>query len=364
MLSNELIKSYIETLKDLVEIDVIYGSKDDVLLRGNLISPFRPSKIDILNKIAYLPGKAEVLVTEPKVVVRVRPPGEAIARKIPWLNIVLFLLTLALTLIAGAVYAGVDFISKPQIFWQDPLSLIIAGMPFSFSLLGILLFHEFGHYTASRLHGVKVTYPYFIPFPNPLGTMGAFIRLKSPFINRKQLLDVGAAGPLAGMIVAIPLAIWGFAHPTFVPEHSNMLGLFSRGDSLLLNGIISLVQPSAPEGFIAVMNPVAFAGWVGFFVTMLNLLPIGQLDGGHIVYAMFGKYQTKITYVVMFVMAILSFWWIGWLVWIFLGLVLVKVKHPPTMLDEIPLDKKRLAIGYFCLLLFILCFIPIPFLEL
>jgi len=364
MLSNAIIKSYVDALRNIVEIDVIYGSKDDVLLRGNLISPFRLSKTDISNKIAYLPGKAEVLVTEPKVVVRVRPPGEVSARKIPWLNIILFLLTLGLTLIAGAYHAGVDFIGNPEIFWQDPLKLVLAGMPFSFSLLGILLFHEFGHYIASRLHGVTVTYPYFLPFPNPLGTMGAFIRLKSPFINRNQLLDVGAAGPLAGMLVAIPVVIWGFAHPTFIPENSDMLGMTYLGDSLLLTAIINLVQPHVPEGFIAVMHPVAFAGWVGFFVTMLNLLPIGQLDGGHIVYAMFGKHQVKITYVVMFTMAILSFWWFGWLVWIFLGLVLVKTKHPPTMLDEIPLDKKRLAIGYFCLLLFILCFIPIPFLEL
>ena len=143
-----------------------------------------------------------------------------------------------------------------------------------------------------------------------------------------------------------------------------MAGVLYLGDSLLLTAIINLVQPAAPDGFIAVIHPAAFAGWVGFLVTMLNLLPIGQLDGGHIVYAMFGKHQVKITYVVMVGMAVLSFWWLGWLVWIFLGLVLVKVKHPPTVLDEIPLDKKRLAIGYLCLLLFILCFIPVPFLEL
>jgi membrane-associated protease RseP (regulator of RpoE activity) len=230
MLSNELIKSYIEALKGYVEVDVIYGGKGDVLLRGNLIPPFLPSKIDISNRIAYLPGKAEVLVTEPKVVIRVRPPGEAAINKIPWLNIILFLLTLALTLIAGAYYAGVDFLSNPEMFWREPSRIILAGMPFSFSLLGILLFHEFGHYTASRLHGVKVTYPYFLPFPNPLGTMGAFIRLKSPFITRKQLLDVGAAGPLAGMLVAVPIVIWGFAHPTFIPESSNTLGMFFLGD--------------------------------------------------------------------------------------------------------------------------------------
>lgn len=219
MLSNEIVKSYIDALKDMVEIDVIYGSKDDVLLRGNLVTPFKLSKTEIANKIAYLPGKAEVLVTEPRVVVRVRTPGEVKTGKIPWLNIILFLSTLALTLIVGAGNSGIDFISKPEMFWQNPLKIIMSGMPFSFSLMGILLFHEFGHYIASRLHGVKVTYPYFVPFPNMLGTMGAVIRLKSPFITRKQLLDVGAAGPLAGMLIALPVVIWGFAHPTFIPKH-------------------------------------------------------------------------------------------------------------------------------------------------
>ncbi|MCP4580160.1 MAG: site-2 protease family protein [candidate division Zixibacteria bacterium] len=365
MLTNALIKQYIEVLKDAIEIDVIYGGKEDILLRGNFTSPVEMSNPDILNRIKHLPGKSEVIMTEPKVVIRVQMPGKTGLRKIPWVNIGMFVITLLFTLIAGAAHAGIDYFSNPELFWKAPLTILGAGMPFSFSLLGILLFHEFGHYIASRLHGVKVTLPYFIPFPSPLlGTMGAVIRLKSPFITRKQLLDVGAAGPLAGMVIAIPLVIWGLAHPNFVPDTPAMVGLLYLGDSLLFIIISGIVQPPIPDGLIAVLNPVAFAGWVGFLVTMLNLLPIGQLDGGHILYAMFGKAQHKIVYAIMAGMIILSFWWFGWLIWVILGFFLVKPKHPPTVLDDIPLDKKRLTIGYLCIIIFILCFVPIPFMGL
>jgi membrane-associated protease RseP (regulator of RpoE activity) len=361
MVNNKIIDSYIDSLKDIIDIDVAYGGGRDVLLRGDFGPLGSVSEVEIMNRIGGLPGKAEIASVSPRVVIRVQMPGEIKKRKIPWLNIILFFLTVITTLLVGAAGAGVNFVSHPEIIWNQPSRIIFAGGPFSLSLLGILVFHEFGHYTASRIHGVAVTLPYFIPFPNIIGTLGAVIRLKSPFISRKQLLDVGAAGPLSGMVIALPVTIWGLSNPIYVSKALDPGSLINLGDSLLYTFIAWLVQPSPPDGYIAVMNPVAFAGWVGFLVTMLNLLPIGQLDGGHILYAMFGKVQHKIAYGVLLGLVALSFFWVGWIIWAILGFILIRAKHPPTVLDEIPLDKKRMAIGYLCIIVFILCFIPMPF---
>ena len=365
MHNNALINDYIASLKDIIEVDVVYGGGYDILLRGVFMGAGKASELEILNRIRHLPGKAEIAGLEPRVVIRLQLPGRIKTRRWPWMNIILFLLTVVTTLIMGAAQAGVDFIERPEILWKQPMEIIMNGGPFSISLLAILLFHEFGHYTASRIHGVKVTLPYFIPFPTIIGTMGAVIRLKSPFISRKQLFDVGAAGPLAGMVIAIIVTIWGMKNSTFIPDTKDISGLMfldgSLGKSLLYSFITWLSQPSPPPGYIAMLNPVAFAGWVGFLVTMLNLLPIGQLDGGHIIYAMFGKLQHKVAYFILMALVALSFWWMGWIIWAFLGFIFIKAKHPPTILDEIPLDKKRMALGYLCIIVFILCFMPIPF---
>ena len=133
------------------------------------------------------------------------------------------------------------------------------------------------------------------------------------------------------------------------------------GEPLIYSLIAWLVEPSTPAGYVSLIGPMAFAVWIGFFVTMLNLLPIGQLDGGHIIYAMFGKIQHKIAYISLFLLIILSYWWLGWLFWGVLVFVLIRPKHPPTIMDELPLDKKRMAIGYLCIAVFILCFMPVPF---
>ena len=363
MAYNDITRQYIDSLNGLIDIDVIYGSKRDVLLRGSFCSSIEGTETDILNRISTLPGKAEIISIKPRVVIRVQMPGIIAPNKIPWLNVILFVLTLFSTIIVGAANAGVDFLAEPDMFWKDPAKIILAGIPFSFSLLGILLFHEFGHYIASRIHGVKVTLPYFIPFPNFIGTMGAVIRSRSPFITRKQLFDVGAAGPLSGMIIAVPVVIWGLAHPNFIPETTDLAGLMYLGDSLLFTFISMFFHPPTPEGYIAVLSPVAFAGWVGFLVTMLNLLPIGQLDGGHILYAMFGKKQHTIAYISLLALVALSFLWVGWIIWAFLGLFLIKPPHPPTVLDDLPIDRKRMLIGYICIVVFILCFIPTPFMA-
>lgn len=359
--TRELSKEYVDALRGFVDIDVVYSGGEDIILRGTFSYPLGLTETQLINRITYLPGKAEIVSLQPRVVIRIQIPGIVGVKKIPWLNIILFVLTLISTIVVGAGFEGIDFVSEPEMFWKNPLKIIVAGIPFSFSLLAILLFHEFGHYIASRRHDVKVSLPYFLPFPNIIGTLGAVIRSKSPFITRKQLFDVGAAGPLSGIVIAIPITIWGLAHPRFIPEITDITGLIMLGDSLLFSFINMIVQPPTPKGLIAVLHPVAFAGWVGFLVTMLNLMPIGQLDGGHILYAMFGKTQHKIARISFFILLALSFLWLGWIFWGLFCLILIRAHHPPTVMDDIPLDKKRMQIGYICVIVFILCFMPTPF---
>jgi membrane-associated protease RseP (regulator of RpoE activity) len=170
---------------------------------------------------------------------------------------------------------------------------LVDGAKFAAALLAILLAHEFGHYIAARIHRVSASLPHFIPMPyvSPFGTMGAVIRMRDTISSRIALLDIGAAGPLAGLCVALPCYVWGISHSTVVPltADSNQLG-----NSLLLKLIDHFAAPSVPEGHDIFLSPIGFAGWAGMFVTMINLIPVGQLDGGHVAYALFGPAQNRL----------------------------------------------------------------------
>jgi membrane-associated protease RseP (regulator of RpoE activity) len=313
----------------------------------------------IESRLETLGYKAEVLSTEPELVVRMRTPEAVENQKFPWLNLGLFLITGATTILAGAWQEGIDIISNPALLLQSPLTVIKAGLPFSLSLLAILLCHEFGHYAAARFHKVNVSLPFFIPAPTLLGTFGAFIRSKSAFINKKQLLDVGAAGPLAGLIVSIIVLVIGMGSSSFVPIQSQGGNAIYFGESLLHRLISIIVVGPTPAGQVLMSSSIAFAGWVGLLVTMLNLLPIGQLDGGHIMYALFGKYQKYLAYIAMLGLLALSFWWSGWAIWLLISIFL-KPAHPPTLLDDTPIGRGRQFVGYVSILAFIICFMPIP----
>jgi len=355
MTYNELINSYLNGLSDLIGVDVVYGGKDEIILKGQLVNQTPISESLIIDRLRTLPGNPQLLSIQPKVVIRVQVPGEVKRKPVPWPNLVLFILTVFSTILSGAALEGLNILGKPSLIWTDTIGVLKAGIPFSFALLAILLFHEFGHYILSRRNDVKVTLPFFVPFPNLIGTLGAVIKSKSPFINRRQLMEVGAAGPIAGMIIAIPLLIWGTAHPRFTLEPVQI----KFGSSLLIFLVDKLFSPITPAGMIAIMHPVAFAGWVGLLVTMLNLMPISQTDGGHIIYALFGKVQHKLAYLMIAFMVALSFYWAGWLFWIAFGLLL-RPGHPPTVLDDVPLENKHKIIGYICIVLFIICFMPTP----
>jgi len=224
-------------------------------------------------------------------------------------------------------------------------------------LLLILTFHEFGHYLESRRAGIKVSLPYFIPGPTLFGTFGAVIRSKSPFKTRRDLLDVGAAGPIAGFVVSVVVIVIGLSRSNVAEISGEGLQL---GESLIFKILSWLVLKEVPDGHSVFLSPTAFAGWAGILVTMLNLLPIGQLDGGHIMYALLGRKQRVVATAATAALIPLGlFWWPGWFVWVALVL-LIKVGHPPTMNDQLPLDTKRKVIGWLAMLIFILSFTPVP----
>ena len=269
-------------------------------------------------------------------------------------NVILFILTVFTTLLAGALQEGADLLKNPE--------HISKGIPFSFALIGILLAHELGHYLMARKHGLNVTLPYFIPappFPFIIGTFGAFIKMRSPVRDRRMLLDVGATGPLVGVAVSIPFVIFGF-QLSEVRMVQGQIGI-TLGSSLLLSLISWLVVGPLPAGYDVVIHPVGFAGWIGLLVTSFNLLPIGQLDGGHVAYALLGEKQNKISkfvFLVLLVLGILG--WQGWLLWGLL-LFIMGFRHPPPLHWWVPLDRKRKVIGWLSVAIFILTFIPVPF---
>jgi membrane-associated protease RseP (regulator of RpoE activity) len=278
-----------------------------------------------------------------------------------WINIVLLLATIVTTLMAGASISGI-IVRSPLTFLQRP-TLLLEGIPFAFTLLLILGVHEMGHYIAGRLHHTAVTLPYFIPVPPfgilPLGTLGAFIQMRSPIPNRRALFDIGVAGPLAGLVIAIGAYVIGLQNATVV--HGS--GGLTLGRSIFTQFLIGLLQPDALRpGYGVQINPVLLAGWLGLFVTVINLLPIGQLDGGHVLYAVMGRRAAWAGLLTIGALAFLGlrFNATTWLLWGFLGLIF-GVRHAPALDDITPLDPARKLLAVIVLIIFALIFVPIPF---
>jgi membrane-associated protease RseP (regulator of RpoE activity) len=284
------------------------------------------------------------------------PPQQETPRQgRPVLHLVLFLTTVATTIIAGALQQGVNPFATPWLLYK--------GIPFSFTLLLILGTHEMGHYLVSRRHLLDVTLPYFIPappFPFIVGTFGAFIRIRSPIQDKRALLDVGCAGPLTGVIVAVPIIIAGLKLSTvkFLPQAGEGLIL---GEPLLFQFLSWLTLGPLPEHYHVILHPVAFAGWIGLLVTALNLIPVGQLDGGHVAYALFPEYHRYISLACLAGLVVCGLLlWQGWLMWALL-LFLLGFRHPPPYLDWVPLDRRRRILGIITIVVLVLTFTPTPF---
>lgn len=268
---------------------------------------------------------------------------------------VLFLVTIVTTVIAGALYRGAHILSNPAELAQ--------GVPFSASLLLILGTHELGHFIASRRHGVSTTLPIFIPgppIPPMIGTFGAVIRIKSPITTKKALVDIGAAGPLSGFVVAVFVTAIGLRLSAVVPK-SMLAGSLGLGSSLLFQLLTWLMIGPLGQGRDIFLHPVAFAGWIGMFVTAMNLLPIGQLDGGHLVYALLGRRHRKFSMAMIAALLLLGvFTWPGWFIWAAL-IMIIGIWHPPVEDQHLPLDRRRKVISVCTILVFILTFMPTPF---
>ena len=267
------------------------------------------------------------------------------------LNIVLFTATLLSTIFVGAYNAGGDPFKN--------LSDIFLGIPFSLSIMAILTCHELGHYFVSRKAGMITSLPYFIPAPfHFFGTFGAVIRMKSIVPSRRTLLRVGVAGPIAGFVVALPLVAIGLALSEIGPVPEG-LEYYTLGDSLLFSLLAKLLHPEIPSGYDLFLHPVALAGWIGFLVTSINLIPVGQLDGGHISYSLLLK-KRKYTYIPILAILIgLCLLWKGWIVWIVLAFFLAR--RDPNVQDCItPLTIKEKLLAVIALIILIATFIPIP----
>jgi Zn-dependent protease len=306
----------------------------------------------------------------------------------PVVNLVLFALTLVSVIFAGSLNTFTGPANSTSEYLLGLLRNMPNGLPFAASLLAILLAHEFGHYLAGRYHKTNVTLPYFIPLPiSPFGTLGAFIQLKEPPKNRRILLDIGIAGPLAGLIVAIPVLLLGLAlSKVEVLSPIPGQGVQMEGNSILYllakfiifgqflphpasYGNISPIlywiryfftgQPFPWGGVDVVIHPIAFAGWAGLLVTALNLIPAGQLDGGHVLYVLLGQKARAFLPVILVVLVLLGFVWVGWWLWAFLIFLLGRLYAEP--LDQItPLNMPRKAVAILGLVIFFLVFTPIP----
>ena len=281
-----------------------------------------------------------------------------------WINVVLFIATLLATLLTGAVNEvgqmtpNADMILPLML--RQPV-LLLSGLPFSLTLMSILLAHEMGHYIVGRRYNAPVSLPYFIPMPifGLFGTMGAVIVQRAPFEERRSLFDIGLAGPLAGLVVALPLLVYGLATSTVGPITP---GGLLEGNSILYLAIKYLVfgRILPGNGLDVYLNPVAWAAWGGLLITSLNLLPVGQLDGGHILYALLGRRAWPVAFGVVGLLVVMGFFWQGWFLWAFLVLIF-GVRHPAPLNDLSPMGLRRTLVGIGVLVLFVLTFTPIPF---
>lgn len=299
----------------------------------------------------------------------------------------LFALTVFSTLLAGASKAGSPWtlFDLPMLLGRPSLLLshLSLGVPFSAAMMSILGAHEMGHYAFARRHGIDATPPYFIPFPTLLGTMGAVIRLRGTLPTRTAVVDVGASGPIAGFLVALPLLFVGLANSTFAPLPPGPLpaqtiprilgelwrsdggavavGLLVPGESLLVAAARQATLGAVPAGHYLVLDPVAWAAVFGLFVTALNLLPIGQLDGGHALYALAGGRARAWGRVVVGALVVLGlFAWPGWLLWAVLAGKVIGTGHPPVDFPQVALPASRKLVAAFSLVLLPLTFAPVP----
>jgi len=312
---------------------------------------------------------SEIMENEtPKIAYPVQKRPSFFSKNRLWLNVLLFVITMFSTFFVGfswsinykyaEVFGDVNEFPISLDMLLDP-QIILLSILYAVVLLGILLGHELGHFLTCRYYNIDATLPFFIPAPTLIGTMGAFIKIRSPITRKRQLFDIGVAGPLTGFILAVPTLLAGLSLSKVVAPLPKE-GSFILGEPLLLKIFSSLLFRGIPPNSEMILHPIAFAGWVGILVTALNLFPIGQLDGGHVFYALLGKKSQKYSRYILYAFVFMGiFFWIGWLVWALL-ISVMGLKHPAILDENTPLSPRRKVIGILVLLIFILSFIPDP----
>jgi hypothetical protein len=298
----------------------------------------------------------------------IKRPSSFFAQNRIWLNILLFVATVLSTFYVGFFWSisymhtdtlvGNSQIAPDPSIFLDP-KIVTLSLVYAVVLIGILLGHELGHFLTCRYYNIDATLPFFIPAPTLIGTLGAFIKIRSPITKKQQLFDIGIAGPLTGFILSLPAIIYGLSLSKLVPSLPRDES-FVFGEPLIFRIVGSMVFKGVPEGFDVIPHPIAFAGWVGVLVTALNLFPVGQLDGGHVVYALMGQKSRRFAPYIIGIFVLMGiFFWIGWFVWAIL-IYFLGLKHPHIHDEDKPLSLGRRYVGYLMLVIFILCFIPDP----
>ena len=286
------------------------------------------------------------------------PPALRSRRNRPLLHLGLFLATVVTTLIAGAIFHADNGI----LHWREILrhpALWLTGTPYSLSVLAILLAHEMGHYLACRHYGIDASLPYFVPGIPILGTFGAFIRIREQITDRKALFDIGVAGPLSGFVVAIPIFLYGMSRSRIIPASAAGETDFYLGFPALFLITAPFFFSGVPDGSLLSLSPYLSAAWVGMLATSLNLLPAGQLDGGHICYAISRRLHARVSRLTLIGVILLGALHRAWLVWAVI-LLLLGDKHPPLLDERQGLSRGRIIVAAAALAIFLLSFMPVP----
>ncbi len=355
-MSSRVTASTIETIITIasryVTVDGYYSRGEDIHVRGTAPDDSGHWRAPLAVELKAMGYALKVSQNGTAVSISVFP----VRRRIPWINILLFVATAVSVSIVPA------WITEGNRIFRD-FSIILHWQKFAIPLLLILLFHEFGHYLAARRRGIRVSLPYFLPAPSAIGTFGAFIKSNSPFPSRRDLLEVGAYGPIAGFVVALVFLFIGLANVVIRPVPPG-LDIPELVEPLIMRLAEAVMVPgSTPDGYNIFLqdNPMLFAAWVGLLVTMLNLLPVGQLDGGHIVYALSPQRHRLVSRGVFLALVGLGFVWQGWWIWAVMIFFVIRFGHPPTLNDYQPLEQKSRWTGWAAIVIFLLTFSPVPF---
>ena len=305
---------------------------------------------------------------------RVPPPSPPVVRRPAprWLFAsTLLFLTLVSTTTIGALWNEADGLSANTALWASPQAmqrlwnepdLLARGLAYSLPLLFILLCHEMGHYLACRYYRLPATLPYFLPLPVGLGTLGAFIRIKAPIRRKRVLFDVGVAGPLAGFAALFPILVYGIANSQMKPMPVTDVGgepVIALGINLVTLAVVHLFHGGLAPGMVLDLHPAALAAWVGLLATALNLIPVGQLDGGHVLYAATGRWQHRLALPLWLLLVAAGTLWFVWWVWC-VFLLVMGLRHPPVRDEAEPLGAGRTALAALALAIFVLSFMPVP----